>query len=75
MPLCLSKLLVGAGLYPSRLLRIRSASTPLSTRRNIKPRDIASEIRTMNPFAMLPPVKFVSILYHKTAKADTNLTR
>lgn len=61
MPLCLSKLEVGAGMYPSRFRRIRSATTPITTRMKTKPRAMASAMSTMKPLAREPPVKRISI--------------
>lgn len=54
--LALSYMLVGAGMYPSRFRRTRSAMMPATTRRKISARDMAKPISTMKPRARWPPI-------------------
>ncbi len=46
---------VGAGTYPSRFRRYRSATTPRTTMRKVSTRAMARAIRTTRPTARCPP--------------------
>lgn len=60
MPLPRSYMDVGAGVYPSRFLRIRSRMIPARTSKSIKPSEIARPIRITKTKGMFFPAKKVS---------------